>query len=199
MAYHKIEHYPSNFQGMNVQGTVPVTKEFTLKPVVYQLWQIDTATTASDTIFGDSYYPSIAGSDRGWIGVERLEARWKWTKELLLNGYVEHSHFRKTAPTAAASIDKDVYDFYGVASLSLTKELSVEGGFRHFFSVGNWQAMHFRSWQDTPEAAVSYKIDKDRHAYLIYQYINFQDNNDASRGQNDYYGHQITFEIKTLL
>lgn len=196
MAYHKTEHYPTNFQGINFQATAPLTGSFKLKGTAYYLNQIETATTASDTLFGDSFFPSIAGSDRGSIGVERLSGEWKATKELSFNGYVEHAKFRKNAPAITASIDKDVYSFLGGAALNLTKELYIEGGFRHFFSVGNWQTMNFRSYQGIPEAAIGYKIDKDKHALLIYHYYNFEDNNAASNGNNDYYGHQVMFEIK---
>ncbi|MGH7198128.1 MAG: hypothetical protein ACREH5_05265 [Candidatus Omnitrophota bacterium] len=199
MAYHKTEHYPSNFQGFSGQFTVPLTDAFKVKGMVYTLEQIDIATTAEDKLFGDSFYPSISNSDRGTIGVERLGADWKVSPEFSLGGYVEHAHFRKAAPLASASIDKDVYNFYGGVTLNFTKEFYAEGGFRHFFSVGNWQAMNFRSYQGIAEAALGYKIDKDKHALLIYHYINFEDDNDASLGHNDYYGHQVIFEIRTLL
>ncbi len=199
MAYHKTEHYPTNFQGINFQVTAPLTDSFKLKGIIYYLDQIKTATTASDTLFGDSFFPSITGSDRGSIGVERLSGEWKATKELSFNGYVEHAKFRKNAPAITASIDKDVYNFFGGATFNITKELYVEGGLRHFFSVGNWQTMNFRSYQDIPEAAIGYKIDKDKHALLIYHYYNFEDNNGASQGNNDYHGHQVMFEIKIPL
>lgn len=199
MAIHKPEHYPSNFQGLNAQGTIVLTSEIKIKPVVYYLEQIETATSSSDTIFGDPYFPSIAGSDKGTVAAERLAAEWKVAAELFLSGYAEHAKFRKSAATAAVSIDKDVYNFYGVATLNLTKEFYVEGGLRHVFSVGNWQAMNFRSFQQIPEAAIGYKIDKDHRATLLYNYYEFEDNNAASRGENDYRGHMITFEVRTLL
>lgn len=199
MAYHKTEHYPSNFQGFNGQITAPLTDQFKLKAIVYYLQQIDVATTGTDKLFGDSFYPTVSNSDRGTIGVERLGGDWKISNEISVNGYFEHAHFRKAAPAVLEEIDKDVYNFYGGVTLNFTKEFYAEGGFRHFFSVGNWQAMNFRSYQDITEAAVGYKIDKDKHVLLIYHYINFEDDNDASLERNDYYGHQILFEIKTLL
>ncbi len=199
MAYHKSEHYPGNFQGFSGQFTAPLTEQFKMKGVVYYVEQIDTAVTSTDTLFGDSFFPSIKDSKRGTIGVERLGADWKVSPELSLSGYVEHAHFRKAAPKASADIDKDVYNFSGSLTLNFTKEFYAEGGFRHFFSVGDWQAMNFRSYQNISEAAIGYKIDKDRHALLIYHYYNFEDGNAISLGRNDYYGHQVIFEIKTLL
>lgn len=199
MAYHKIEHYPSNFHGFSGQFTAPLTDLFKVKGTVYYLEQIDISTTATDKLFGDSFYPSIADSDRGTIGVERLGVDWKISPEFSFSGYVEHAHFRKPAPKASADIDKDVTNFSGSITLNFTKEFYAEGGFRHFFSVGDWQAMNFRSYQNISEAAIGYKIDKDRHALLIYHYYNFEDDNDISLGKNDYYGHQVIFEIKTLL
>src|SRR3989338_791853 len=196
LAYHKTEHYPTNFQGLNLQLTAPITNEIKLKGIVYYLEQIDAATTAADTLFGDSFFPSVANSNRGTIGVERLAADWKVTEELFLNGYVEHAQFRKNEDPITNVIDKDVYNFYGGVTLNITKELYLEAGFRHFFSVGNWQTMNFRSYQDIPEAAVGYKIDKDKHALLIYHYYDFQDSNAVSQGNNDYHGHQVLFEIK---
>ncbi len=199
MAYHKTEHYPANFQGLNIQGVLPITEALKIKGTVYHLEQIETVTTPEDTIFGDSFFASAVDSKKGTIGVERIGADWKWTKELSWNGYVEHAKFRKTAATAPNDIDKDIYNFYGGVVFNFTKGLSLEGSFRHFFSVGNWQTMNFRSYQDIVEAALSYKIDKDRHAMLIYHNVNFEDNNAVSLGRNDYYGHQIIFEIRTLL
>ena len=70
---------------------------------------------------------------------------------------------------------------------------------RHFFSKGHWQAIEFDSYQDIPEAALSYKINKETRATLIYHYYNFQDDNIAAMGQNDYYGHQIITEVRIPL
>ena len=195
MAYHKTEHYPTNFQGFNGQLTAPVTDALKLKGIVYYLEQLDTVTTPADTIFGDSFFPSTANSNRGTIGVERLGADWKAAKELSLASYLEHAKFRKNADPISSAIDKDVYDFYGGVTLTLTKEWYLEGGFRHVFSVGNWQTMNFRSHQDIPEAAVGYRIDKEKHALLIYHYYHFEDDNEASQGLNDYHGHQVILEI----
>ncbi|MBI3252385.1 MAG: hypothetical protein HYZ52_03570 [Candidatus Omnitrophica bacterium] len=199
LAYHKTEHYPSNFHGLNTQATLPLSEALKIKGVLYYLGQMETQTNSGDTLFGDSYFPSIADSKKGSIGVERLSADWKWTKELTFNGYIEHAKFRKPAPAIASTIDKDVYNFYQGGALQITKAWGLEGGFRHFFSVGHWQAMNFRSYQNVPELALRYDAGKDTHAYLIYHYYQFEDNNGASSGGNDYSGHQVILEFKTLL
>lgn len=199
MAYHKIEHYPSNFEGLHFSGTLPVCDSLKIKGLVYELQQIDTEVSPEDMLFGDSFYSSAVDSDKGTISAQRLSADWMISKELSFSGYVEHAKFRKNTHAASSSTDKDVYNFFGILTFNITKELYVEGGFRHVFSVGNWQAMNFRSYQDITEAAVGYKIDKDRQATLIYHYIGFEDDQDASLGRNDYYGHQIFFEVRTLL
>ncbi len=199
MAYHKVEHYPTNFDGLNIEGTLPVSDTFKLKGVLYFLEQLDTVTTTADTLFGDSYFVSAAGSDSGTISVARLAGEWKPVKELVINGYVENAKFRKTAATATASIDKDVYNYHIDATWNLTKEWYVEGGYRHFFSVGNWQTMNFRSYENIYEGGMGYKIDKDKRATFIYHYLDFDDNNGASAGLNDYKGHQFIVEVKTLL
>lgn len=199
MAYHKVEHYPTNFEGVDIEGTLPVCSTFKLKGILYYLEQIDTAVSATDTLFGDSYYASAAGSDPGTISVARLAGEWKPVKELAITSYVENSKFRKTAATASQSIDKDVYNYYADAVLNITKEWYVEGGYRHFFSVGNWQTMGFRSYENIYEAGMGYKLDKDKRATFIYHYLDFDDNNGASAGLNDYKGHQFIVEVKTLL
>jgi hypothetical protein len=199
MAYHKAEHYPTNFQGFSAQGTIPWSDVLKIKGLVYYLRQIETSTDAEDTIFGDSFFPSVTDSARGVIGVQRLSADWKIFENFSLNGYVEHAQFRKETPTIANAIDKDVYNFFGGAKVTLTPRLYLEGGFRDFFSVGNWQAMNFRSFQTTAEAAVGYRVDKERRALLIYHAIHFDDHNGVSQGNNDYEVRQLLFEIRTTL
>lgn len=199
MAYHKTEHYPGNTQGLNIQSTLPLTDALTLKTVVYYLEQISTSTTADDTIFGDSFFSSAPGSKKGTIGVERAGGELKLTSRLSLNGYVEHAKFRKDTPLVSGNIDKDVYNFYGNITYGITQQLYVQGSFRDFFSVGNWQTMNFQSYQTISEAAVGYKVDKDHDALLMYHYINFTDNIGVAAGRNDYAGHQIILEIRTLL
>lgn len=199
MAYHKTEHYPSNFEGPNAQLTIPFTGDFKFKGTVYYLEQIDSAVTAGDTVFGDSFFPSLAGSGDGTIGVERLSADWKISKNFSVNGYLEYAKFRKHAPSADSDIDKDIFNFYGGATWNLTREISLEGSWRHFFSVGEWQAMAFRSYQDIPELAIGYKIGPDKRALLLYHYYDFKDHNGLSIGRNDYHGHQVIFEIRAPL
>jgi hypothetical protein len=199
MAYHKVEHYPGNFHGLNAQGTVVLSKNFKIKGVVYYLEQIDTAVTAADTLFGDSFFVSRPDSEKGTIGVERLGAEWKPAPELSVNGYVEHAKFRKNTRTASTSIDKDVYNFYVDAVVNITKRFYVEGGFRQFFFVGNWEAMPFRSTQWIPEGAIGYKIDKDKQALLVYQHTSFEDNTGVSAGRNDYEGEQVMFVVRAQI
>ncbi len=199
MAIHKSEHYPGNSQGGNFQLTAPLTETVKLKGIVGFYQQLETATTSSDTLFGDSFFPSNAGADEGKIQVQRVSAEWKAVEKLTLNSYVEHVRFNQEATPIAASIDKDVYNFYVGGALALTKEWTVEAGMRRFLSKGNWQAMSFDSYQDIPEAALSYKVNKETRATLIYHYYNFQDENTASQGQNDYDGHQIIAEVRIPL
>ena len=59
--------------------------------------------------------------------------------------------------------------------------------------------MNFRSYENIYEAGMGYKIDKDRRATFIYNYLDFDDNNDASAGANNYAGHQFIVEIKALI
>jgi hypothetical protein len=166
---------------------------------LYYLEQVDSQNEPGDTLFGDSFFSSVAGSHKGTIGVERVGADWKLSKTFSVNGCVEHAEYRKNTPLVSGHIDKDVFNYYGAATLNVTKEFYVEGSFRDFFSVGNWQTMNFQSYQTISEAAAGYKIDKDHQAVLSYQYVDFSDRTGASQGRNDYDGHQIIFEIKTLL
>lgn len=196
MAYHKTEHYPGNSQGVNAQLTIPFNDKLKVKGTIYHLQQIETVTTGDDTIFGDSFFPSVADSEKGTIDVQRVSADWQATKVVSLGGYVEHAKFYKEAPAVPTSIDKDVYNFYAGLGYALGEKLKAEAGFRRFLSLGDWQTMSFESYQDIPEAALTCKINKDSSAHFIYHYYNFEDDNDASRGQNDYYGHQVILEAK---
>ena len=75
-------------------------------------------------------------------------------------------------------------------------KLNLELGFRHFQSLGEWQAMSFDSYQDIPEIAVTYKFNKESSAHLIYHYYNFEDENTVAQGRNDYYGNQLMLDVK---
>lgn len=199
MAIHKSEHYPGNSQGGNVQLTAPLTETVKLKSIVGFYQQFKTAATSSDTLFGDSFFPSNTGAEQGKIQVQRVSAEWKATENLTFNSYVEHARFLQDVSQVNASIDKDVYNFYAGSAWALAKDWAFEAGIRRFLSKGNWQAMSFDSYQDIPEAALSYKVSKESRATLIYHYYNFQDDNIASQGQNDYYGHQIIAEVRIPL
>ncbi len=208
MAYHKTEHYPANAHGVNAQLTIPVTETLKLKGNVYYLEQLETAVTSSDTLFGDNFFPANSGADKGTIDVQRISADWQAlhcdgagqaAPGLLLKSYVEHAKFYQDAPTPALSIDKDVYNFYVGGVWTVREKWSVEGGFRHFLSQGDWQSMPFNSYQNLPEAALIYKPNPETRGSLIYHYYNFEDGNVVAQGQNDYYGHQVIFEWKYLL
>jgi|GEM_PF-6238970 len=195
IATHKTEHYPGNSHGPSVQLTIPVADFLKLKGVLMHAQQLKVSNKSGDTLFGDSFFPSNSKAEKGTINVQRIGAEWKTSKRLTLSGYVEHAKFHQDAPTDPADIDKDVYNFYGGAALDLTKNSTLEVRQRRFLSKGDWQAMGFDSYQDITEAALSYKIDKEVRATLLYHYYNFEDKNNASQGQNDYYGHQVILEI----
>jgi hypothetical protein len=65
MGHHKVEHYPTNFHGVQTSLSVPI-KHGSVKTILYRLHQIGTHTCAGDTIFGDSYFPALADSKRGF-------------------------------------------------------------------------------------------------------------------------------------
>lgn len=71
MGHHKIEHHPTNFQGLQTTLSIPI-KNGSVNTVLYRLYQIDTNTHEGDTIFGDSYFPALANSKRGDITVYRV-------------------------------------------------------------------------------------------------------------------------------
>ena len=196
MAIHKSEHYPTNSHGANVQVTVPATDNLKFKGTFYALQQLDITNPAGDTLFGDSFFPALANSEKGRIQVQRLSGDWKLNPKLSFNGYVEHARFKKKAATSPTSIDKDVYNFYTNLVYALMDKLNLELGFRHFQSLGEWQAMSFDSYQDIPEIAVTYKFNKESSAHLIYHYYNFEDENTVAQGRNDYYGNQLMLDVK---
>jgi len=198
MAYHKTEHYPGNTQGVNAQMTFLLTETVKLKGIVGHYQQLETATSNADTIFGDSFFPSNASADKGTIDIQRIGADWKASGRFLVNAYIEHAKFFQEAPIGS-DIDKDVYNFFVNTKFFLSKKLSVEGGFRRFLSKGDWQAMAFDSYQDIPEAAITYYFDKDTRAQMIYHHYNFEDDNIIAQGQNDYHGHQVIMEVKIPL
>ena len=195
IAIHKTEHYPGNSHGPSFQLTIPVTDFLKFKGVLMNVRQLKVTNRNGDTLFSDSFFPSNSKADKGTIDVQRIGAEWKTGERLTLSGYVEHARFHQDAPTDPADIDKDVYNFYGGAAFALTKNLTLEVEQRRFLSKGDWQAMAFDSYQDITEATLSYKIDKEVRATLLYHYYNFDDENNASQGQNDYYGHQVILEV----
>ncbi len=199
IAVHKTEHYPGNTQGVNLQAVLPLTDTLKLKGSYYYLTQLETVTSSGDTLFGDSFFPSSANSQKGRIDIQRIGVEWKAAPQILVNNYIEHAGFNKKATTISTSIDKDVYNFYIGSTLAVTDKINLETGFRRFLSLGDWQTMAFESYQDVPEAALMYKFNQDSRAYLIYHYYNFEDHNAGSQGRNDYYGHQLILEVKVPL
>lgn len=197
MGYHKKEHYPGNSEGVSAWLSGPLGPAASFKVSVLHARQIDTETTTDDTLFGDGYFASDSGSGRGTIGAQRIEVDWRICSGATFRGIVEHASFRKESAAASRGVDKDVYNFYGSFLVPLTDRLSLRGGLRHFFSVGDWQGTPFRAYQDAPEAAIVYKLDPQRRASLIYHRIEYQDNTGQARGQNDYDGHQVLAEVRT--
>jgi hypothetical protein len=198
MNHHKVEHYPSNYQGFNGEWIVPV-KQVKFKSVLYQLWQLDTNTTLEDTIWGDSFLPPIPGSERGWINVARVGFEWPLPIfKAKLNSYVEHVIFRKEGDIDT-DIDKDVTSIYSWLIVPVTEHLNFEFAFRHFIATGGFQEMDFHHRQDIPEVALSYAVGKDRRATLMYHHYTFVDSVSASTGLNNYDAHQVLFEFLILI
>lgn len=200
MGHHKTEHYPSNFHGPNVSLTVPVGRAMALKGIIYQLHQIETATNADDTVFGDSFLPSVSNSERGDITMWRLGADYDFGKHHVglpkLITYAEEAHFRKNAPDSANNdIDKTVWNLNALLTQPLTAGLNLELGLRHVIANGRWQAMRFHHRQTIPEVGVTYKSGKDVHATLLYHWYHFTDSTPASLGRNNYEAQQILCEL----
>lgn len=204
MGHHKSEHYPSNFHGVNAALTVPVSRAATLKGIIYRLHQIETATNADDTLFGDSFYPSLANSKRGDITMYRVEGSYDLGKHReglpKLSTYLEQAFFRKDAPDSANNdIDKTVANWNVWATQPIVKNLVLEGGYRLVTASGRWQAMRFHHRQTIPEVALSYRIkekDKDRfRVTALYHRYDFVDSIAASAGNNNYEAHQMIVEV----
>lgn len=205
MGYHKVEHYPSNFHGVHASLAVPFGAG-AVKTLLYRLHQIETNTRPGDAIFGDSYFPALAGSKRGDITVYRLGGEYDLGKhsEYLpkLSAYLEQAHFQKDAPdTANNDIDKYITNWELLISQPVVENLRLEGGFRLVSAAGRWQTMRFHHRQIIPELAMIYRLkekgkDQDKfRAMALYHYYDFEDSIAASAGNNNYQAHQMTFEV----
>lgn len=203
IGYHKIEHYPSNFHGINTSLAVPLGPA-SIKGLLYRLHQIQTNTRPGDTIFGDSYFPAITNSKRGDITAYRLAGDYdlgKHEKGLpKLTTYLEQARFQKDAPDSANNdIDKLVTNWKAGIEQPLIEGLTFEAGWRLETASGRWQSMRFHHRQGIPEAAFIYRIkekDKDKfRVAAIYHYYDFVDSIAASSGDNSYQGQQFTFEV----
>ncbi len=205
MAYHKVEHYPSNFHGINTAASVPLGKA-NLKAIFYGLRQIETNTHPGDLIFGDSYFPALAGSKRGNIFVYRLGGDYDLGKHReglpKLSAYLEQAHFQKDAPDQANNdIDKIVTNWELLVTQPLVENLILETGARLVSATGRWQTMRFHHRQLIPECALTYRL-KDKktgkeafRAMALYHYYDFEDAIAASDGNNNYQAHQMTLEV----
>jgi hypothetical protein len=191
---HKVEHYPSNFRGLQGEAAIPLGKN-TLKGIFYYLKQMETNTRTGDTIFGDSYFPALANSKPGTITMGRLGGETGTWHGMKLKGYIEQAHFRKDALDAANHIDKTITNLTAGSVIELTKELSLELSFRHLIATGRWQAMRFHHRQEIPELSLSYKRGKNLRATLIYHRYSSTDSIAAASGNNDYEGHQVLAEF----
>ncbi|MBI4341051.1 MAG: hypothetical protein HY598_02070 [Candidatus Omnitrophica bacterium] len=204
MAYRKIEHYPSNLHGLHTSLSIPVG-DGAVKGLLYRLHQIDTNTRPGDAIFGDSYFPALAESERGDLTAYRLGVDYDlgkrqdgWPK---LIAYVEQAHFQKDAPDAANNdIDKYVTAWnLAVAQPLPVAGLTLEGSWRLVTAAGRWQAMRFHHRQILPEVALTYRImeqGKEKfRAVALYHYYDFLDSIAASSGNNNYQANQMTVEV----
>lgn len=200
---HKTEHYPTNFRGVHSAVTVPLGPA-TAKALLYLLRQIDVSTHAGDTIFGDSYFPSVAGSAQGDILAWRLGGEYDFSRRReglpKAAAYLEQARFRKDAPdTAENDIDKAVTNLSLLVTQPVAGGWSVEAGYRLVSATGRWQAMRFHHRQGIPELAVSYRRreqDKDRlRCTAMYQRYDFVDSIAASAGANNYEAHQLLVEV----
>lgn len=203
MQHHKVEHYPTNFHGVQSSLSVPI-KHGSVKGILYRLHQLETNTRPGDTIFGDSYFPALADSKRGDITVYRVEGNYDLGKHHeglpKLSTYLEQAFFRKDAPDNANNdIDKRVTNWNMLIGQPVMKNLTFELGYRLVTASGRWQAMRFHHRQGIPEVALSYRIrekDKDRfRVTAIYHRYDFVDSIAASAGNNNYEAHQMIVEV----
>ena len=203
MGYRKIEHYPTNFHGIQASVSIPVGRG-SIKSLLYRLHQIETETRPGDTIFGDSYFPAITDSARGDMTVWRfggdydLQAhRQGWPT---LAAYVEQAIFQKDAPdTAVNDIDKTVTNWSVGISQPLIKQLTAEMSYRLVSASGQWQSMRFHHRQGIPEAGLCYRIKEggvDRlRITALYHYYDFVDSLPVSGGRNNYQAHQVVLAV----
>ncbi len=207
MGHHKTEHYPTNFHGIQTSLTVPIPNG-SVKGVLYRLHQIDTNTRAGDTIFGDSYFPALADSQRGDITVYRVAGDYDVGQHDArlpkLSTYLEQAVFRKDAPDGANNdIDKVVTNWSVVVTQPLVEGLSLDLGYRLVKASGRWQALRFHHRQGIPEVALTYRVkahDKDRFRFsAIYHRYDFVDSLAASAGGNNYDAHQVLLECWWVL
>lgn len=192
---HKVEHYPSNFRGVQGEASLPAAPWTTLKGIFYHLRQMETNTRAGDTIFGDSYFPALANSRPGTITVWKLGGETGSWHGLSLRGYLEQAHFRKDARSDADDIDKTVTNLTVGPVWKVNSQLSIGAGIRHLTATGRWQAMRFHHRQEIPELSVTYQRGLDLRATLIYQRYGFQDSIAASAGRNNYEADQLLAEF----
>jgi hypothetical protein len=202
MGHHKVEHYPTNFHGLQGSITLPI-QHGSVKAVLYRLHQLDTNTRAGDTIFGDSYFPALADSKRGDITVYRVSGEYDLGKSReglpALSTYLEQAFFRKDAPDSADNdIDKVVTNWNILMSQPVLRHLRVELGYRLVAASERWQAMRFHHRQALPELALSYRVKeggKDKiRVTALYHWYDFVDSIAVSSGRNNYGAHQVIVE-----
>ncbi len=203
MGHHKVEHYPTNFHGVQTSLSVPI-HHGAVKTILYRLHQLDTNTRSGDTIFGDSYFPALADSERGDITMYRIGGEYELGKHRdglpKLSMYLEQAFFRKDAPdTGANDIDKTVTNWNMLVGQPLLPHLTLEVGYRLVSATGRWQAMRFHHRQGLPEVALTYRLKekgKDRlRATAMYHHYDFVDSLPASAGDNNYQAHQILVDV----
>ncbi len=191
---HKTEHYPTNFRGIETEGSVPIGAGV-LKGALYYLKQMETNTRTGDTIFGDSYFPALANSTPGTVLVWRLVGDTATWHRVKFKGYLEQARFRKDALSDADDIDKRVTSVAFGPVVTMTPRLSLEASFRHLIATGRWQAMRFHHRQEIPEVSLTYRRGEHLRASLIYHWYDFVDANPAASGENNYHGHQLLTEV----
>ncbi len=191
---HKVEHYPTNFRGIQTEGAAPVGKGI-VKGIFYYLKQMETNTRAGDTIFGDSFFPALANSRPGAISAWKVSGETGPWRRVKLRGYLEQAHFRKDSQTDADDIAKRVTNLTFGPAFALTPRISLEASLRHLIAAGRWQTMRFHHRQEIPELSLTCRKGEDLRATLIYHWYTFRDSIGVSAGDNNYEGHQLLAEF----
>lgn len=204
--FHKTEHYPRNYSGYQGYYKHPFKQgEFTLGFMSFEQIEPDVSFTKYPTrdAQNDPVFPGTANVNtekgKGSYISPMIDYTFPGTK-LNLAGYAEMMTLRRGIDAAGQSYRKRINRYSLWANYPFSDKLSGTLGFGTYSASGMWTvnniSYNFAHKQSVPKLGLTYKVNSDIKATLLYNWYNFDDQSAVgTANNNDWTNNQLLGEI----